>query len=76
MSCEGLDLAAKRLGIDYETYEINQHHLVPLRVTAGWTYRDLVGHDINYISQGGAVDIMSQPGIHPPSRQPHRGHGC
>jgi crotonobetainyl-CoA:carnitine CoA-transferase CaiB-like acyl-CoA transferase len=60
---------AKRLGIDYETLkEINQR-IICCAITGygqDGPYRDLVGHDINYISQGGAVDIMSQPGVHPP----------
>jgi len=60
---------AKRLGIDYETLQGMNQRIIYCAITGygqNGPYRDLVGHDINYISQGGAVDIMSQPGMHPP----------
>jgi crotonobetainyl-CoA:carnitine CoA-transferase CaiB-like acyl-CoA transferase len=59
----------KRLGIDYETLKEINKQIIYCAITGygqNGPYRDLVGHDINYISQGGAVDIMSQPGAHPP----------
>lgn len=60
---------AKRLGTDYETLKEINRQIIYCAITGygqNGPYRDLVGHDINYISQGGAVDIMSQPGARPP----------
>jgi crotonobetainyl-CoA:carnitine CoA-transferase CaiB-like acyl-CoA transferase len=60
---------AKRLGIDYATLKEINKQIIYCAITGygqDGPYRDLVGHDINYISQGGAVDIISQPGAPPP----------
>jgi crotonobetainyl-CoA:carnitine CoA-transferase CaiB-like acyl-CoA transferase len=58
----------KRLGIDYPTLkEINQR-LIYCAVTGygqDGPYRDLPGHDINYIANAGAVGVMSLPGARP-----------
>ncbi|MDY6834516.1 MAG: CaiB/BaiF CoA-transferase family protein [Chloroflexota bacterium] len=51
----------KRLGVDYETLKEKNPRLVYCSVTGyGQTgpYRELVGHDINYLSIGGALDII------------------
>lgn len=58
----------KRLGIDYPTLkEINQR-LIYCAITGygqDGPYRDLPGHDINYIAHAGAVGAMSLPGRRP-----------
>ena len=59
----------KRLGVDYETLKEINHRIIYCAITGygqDGPYRDLVGHDINYISQAGAVDVISQPGTPPP----------
>jgi crotonobetainyl-CoA:carnitine CoA-transferase CaiB-like acyl-CoA transferase len=56
----------KRLGVDYSTLKEINHRVIYCAITGygqDGPYRDLVGHDINYISQGGAVGIMNHPAI-------------
>lgn len=55
----------KRLGIDYPTLkEINQKLIYCALTGYGQNgpYRDLPGHDINYIASAGAVSAISLPG--------------
>jgi crotonobetainyl-CoA:carnitine CoA-transferase CaiB-like acyl-CoA transferase len=54
---------AKRLGIDYEALARINPRLIYCAVTGfGQTgpYRDLVGHDLNYIAQGGALGLIGR----------------
>jgi crotonobetainyl-CoA:carnitine CoA-transferase CaiB-like acyl-CoA transferase len=59
----------KRLGIDYPALkEINQR-LIYCAITGygqDGPYRDLPGHDINYIATAGATGAISFPGTKPP----------
>src|SRR5229473_444299 len=59
---------AKRLGIDYETLSARNPRLVYCAVTGfGQTgpYRDLVGHDLNYIATAGALSLLGRKGQMP-----------
>ena len=54
----------KRLGVDYETLRKKNPRLVYCSLSGyGQTgpYRDLVGHDINYISIGGMLGMVGWP---------------
>ena len=54
---------AKRLGIDYEVLSGLNPRLIYCAVTGfGQTgpYRDLVGHDLNYIAQAGALGLIGR----------------
>src|SRR5438105_6493872 len=54
---------AKRLGIDYELLSNLNPRLIYCAVTGfGQTgpYRDLVGHDLNYIAQAGALGLIGR----------------
>jgi crotonobetainyl-CoA:carnitine CoA-transferase CaiB-like acyl-CoA transferase len=54
---------AKRLGIDYEVLSKMNPRLIYCAVTGfGQTgpYRDLVGHDLNYIAQAGALGLIGR----------------
>ena len=56
---------AKRLGIDYELLSGLNPKLIYCAVTGfGQTgpYRDLVGHDLNYIAQAGALGLIGRKG--------------
>ncbi|MEX2237591.1 MAG: CaiB/BaiF CoA-transferase family protein [Dehalococcoidia bacterium] len=58
----------KRLGVDYDTLkEINPRIVYCSLSGYGQTgpYRELVGHDINYISIGGALGMIGWPGQKP-----------
>lgn len=58
----------KRLGIDYPTLkEINQRLIYCALTGYGQDgpYRDLPGHDINYIAHAGIVGAISLPGTRP-----------
>jgi crotonobetainyl-CoA:carnitine CoA-transferase CaiB-like acyl-CoA transferase len=58
----------KRLGVDYETLAAINPRLVYLSLSGfGQTgpYAPLVGHDINYISIGGALGVTGWPGQPP-----------
>lgn len=60
---------AKRLGIDYATLRKINKKIIYCAITGygqNGPYRDLVGHDINYLSMGGAASIMCEPGDRPP----------
>lgn len=59
----------KRLGVDYETLAKINPRVICCSVSGfGQTgpYSNLVGHDINYISVGGALGVTGRPG-QPPS---------
>ncbi len=58
----------KRLGVDYETISELNPRIVYCSLTGygqDGPYSNLVGHDINYISIGGALGIMGLPGAPP-----------
>jgi crotonobetainyl-CoA:carnitine CoA-transferase CaiB-like acyl-CoA transferase len=58
----------KRLGVDYETLsKINPRVICCSLSGFGQTgpYSNLVGHDINYISVGGALGVTGRPGTPP-----------
>lgn len=55
-----------RLGIDYEALKKLNDRLVYCSISGygqGGPYRDLPGHDINYIAQAGAMGLMLGPAI-------------
>ena len=57
-----------RLGVDYETVSKINPRIVYCSLSGyGQTgpYRDIVGHDINYISIGGALGLIGRPGQAP-----------
>jgi crotonobetainyl-CoA:carnitine CoA-transferase CaiB-like acyl-CoA transferase len=54
----------KRLAIDYETIRKMNPRIVYCSITGygqEGPYRNMVGHDLNYIAQGGVLGIMSNP---------------
>lgn len=56
---------SKRLGIDYETLKKINSRLIYCSITGygqSGPYRDIVGHDINYISMAGALGIIGIKG--------------
>ncbi len=56
---------SKRLGIDYETLDKINPRIIYCSITGyGQTgpYRDMVGHDINYISMAGALGTIGAKG--------------
>ena len=56
---------AKRLGIDYDTLRQRNPRLIYCAVTGygqSGPYRDLVGHDINYISMAGCLGMIGEKG--------------
>lgn len=58
----------KRLCIDYPTLKKINQRLIYCAITGygqDGPYRDLPGHDINYIAQAGAVSAISLPGTRP-----------
>ena len=58
----------KRLGVDYETLAKINPRIICCSVSGfGQTgpYSNLVGHDINYISIGGALGVIGRPGTPP-----------
>ncbi len=59
---------AKRLGIDYETLKASNSRLIYCAVTGygqDGPYRDLVGHDLNYIATAGVLSLLGRPGQAP-----------
>lgn len=59
---------SRRLGIDYPALKEINPRLIYCAITGygqDGPYRDLPGHDINYIGHGGAVGAMSLPGKRP-----------
>ncbi|MFN8638562.1 MAG: CoA transferase [Dehalococcoidia bacterium] len=74
--CEDFDViiegfrpgVVQRLGVDYDTVAKINPKLVYCSLSGyGQTgpYRDMVGHDINYISIGGALGLIGRPGVPP-----------
>lgn len=60
--------ATKRLGIDYPTLKEMNPRLIFCAITGygqDGPYRDLLGHDINYIATAGVVSAISLPGKPP-----------
>ena len=58
----------KRLGVDYDTLAAMNPRIVYCSLSGfGQTgpYSNLVGHDINYISVGGALGVTGRPGTPP-----------
>jgi crotonobetainyl-CoA:carnitine CoA-transferase CaiB-like acyl-CoA transferase len=56
---------AKRLGIDYDTLRQRNPRLIYCAVTGygqSGPYKDLVGHDINYISVAGCLGMIGEKG--------------
>ena len=56
---------AKRLGIDYDTLRQRNPRLIYCAITGygqSGPYKDLVGHDINYISMAGCLGMIGEPG--------------
>ena len=66
----------KRLGIDYETLKEKNERLIYCAITGygqDGPYKNLPGHDINYIAQGGVTSTVNLPGSTPrPARRHHR----
>ena len=59
---------AKRLGIDYETLSVRNPRYIHCAITGygqNGPYRDLVGHDINYIAHAGALSLLGTKGQRP-----------
>ncbi len=59
---------AKRLGIDYETLSVRNPRYIHCAITGygqHGPYRDLVGHDINYIAHAGTLSILGTQGQRP-----------
>ena len=57
---------AERLGVDYPSLKKINPRIIYCAITGygqDGPYRDLPGHDINYISHGGAVGIMRNPAL-------------
>ncbi len=55
---------AKRLGIDYDIISARNPKLIYCAITGygqGGPYRDVVGHDLNYIATAGALSIIGRP---------------
>jgi crotonobetainyl-CoA:carnitine CoA-transferase CaiB-like acyl-CoA transferase len=59
---------AKRLGIDYEALSVRNPRYIHCAITGygqNGPYRDLVGHDINYIAHAGALSMLGTKGQRP-----------
>jgi crotonobetainyl-CoA:carnitine CoA-transferase CaiB-like acyl-CoA transferase len=57
---------AGRLGVDYEALKKLNDRLIYCSISGygqGGPYRDLPGHDINYIAQAGAMGLMLNPAM-------------
>jgi crotonobetainyl-CoA:carnitine CoA-transferase CaiB-like acyl-CoA transferase len=60
---------AERLGIDYQAVRRINKGIVYCSITGygqDGPYRNLPGHDLNYVSHGGLMSIMSLIGVPPP----------
>lgn len=58
----------KRLGVDYATLKEKNERLIYCAITGygqDGPYRNLPGHDINYIAQGGMTSTINLPGAPP-----------
>ncbi|MGO9607403.1 MAG: CaiB/BaiF CoA transferase family protein [Candidatus Binataceae bacterium] len=56
---------AKRLGIDYETLSVRSPKIIYCAITGygqDGPYRNLVGHDLNYIATAGVLSILGRSG--------------
>ncbi len=59
---------AKRLGINYEKLAVRNPRLIYCAITGygqDGPYRDLVGHDLNYIATAGVLSILGRAGQPP-----------
>ena len=59
---------AQRLGIDYQQLASRNPRLIYCAITGfgqNGPYRDLVGHDINYIATAGVLSLFGRPGQPP-----------
>ncbi|MFC1886644.1 CaiB/BaiF CoA transferase family protein [Thermodesulfobacteriota bacterium] len=62
-------LVAKRLGVDYETLSRINPSVIYCSITGygqDGPYRDMPGHDINYLSMTGVLGILNEGGSGPP----------
>jgi crotonobetainyl-CoA:carnitine CoA-transferase CaiB-like acyl-CoA transferase len=58
----------KRLGVDYDTLKRINERIVYCSITGygqDGPYRDMVGHDLNYLAQGGLLGILKDPAYFP-----------
>ncbi len=74
--CEDVDViiegfrpgVVERLGVDYQTVSRINPRLVYCSLSGygqSGPYRDMVGHDVNYIAIGGALGLIGRPGQAP-----------
>jgi len=62
-------LVAKRLGVDYETVSRINPRIIYCSITGygqDGPYRDMPGHDINYLALSGVLGILNEGGGGPP----------
>ncbi len=62
-------LVAKRLGVDYETVSRINPRIIYCSITGygqDGPYRDMPGHDINYLALAGVLGILNEGGSGPP----------
>ena len=59
----------ERLGVDYQSVRKVNPQIIYCSITGygqNGPFRDRVGHDVNYLSYAGVLDLIGEPG-HPPS---------